>query len=228
MLLLVGPGEDSAELHADGEEAGSFAIDEIEVAIAGDQRAELFDLKEFAFDHLLGEIGEQIEDVEVALFQRDLKCLHVEPVAGEDALGVSPDGVGRGAATADFGLVDDVVMNQSCGVDDFDDRTEADSSASLVVEQFGGEQKQRGPEAFSAALTQVFANLSDGLYIRHTVAAELALDGRQVIRRRSKISLPVAAAKLFKIEPLLRIRLDSAATNLAGFERRSINCCDSS
>ena len=116
-------------MHADGKEAGGFAIDEIEVAVAGDQRAELFDLQEFAFDHLLGEIGEQIEDVEVALLQRDLKGLHVEPVAGEDALGVAPDGVGRGTAAAGFGFVDDVVMNQGCGVNDFDDGAETDGSA---------------------------------------------------------------------------------------------------
>ena len=50
----------------------------------------------------------------------------------------------------------------------------------LIVEQFGGQQKQRGPETFSSTLAQVFADLRDGLHVRHAVAAELALDGRQV------------------------------------------------
>ncbi len=184
LLLLAGSGKNSAELHADGEEASGFAIDEIEVAVAGDERAELFHLEEFALDHLLGELGEQIEDVKVTLLKRDLKGLHVEPVAGEDALGISPDGVGRRTATADIGGVDDVIVHESCGVDDLDDGSEAHGSATLVVEQLGGEQKQSGAESLAATLTQVIANLGDGLNVGNTIAAELAFDGLQVLTEK--------------------------------------------
>ena len=96
-------------------------------------------------------------------------------------------------------------MNEGCGVDDLDDGTEADGSDALVAEHFGGEQKERGPETLASALTQVFADLGNGLYIRHAVSTELGLDGRQVFPEKVEdlFTLFAAAAKLFKIEPLL-------------------------
>ena len=44
-------------------------IDEVEVLFFVDEAAELFDLQQLAFDHLLGEGDQQVEDVEVALFE---------------------------------------------------------------------------------------------------------------------------------------------------------------
>ena len=55
LLFLGSSAQNSAELHANREEAGRLAVDKVEVAIAGDQRSELFNLEEFALDHLLGE-----------------------------------------------------------------------------------------------------------------------------------------------------------------------------
>ena len=95
-----GVRDDRAELHGDLEEAGGLAVDEVEVLFLVDEVAELLHLQQFAFDHLLGERDEQVEDAEVALFQRGREGLHVEPVAGEDALGVAPGGVGGGPAAA--------------------------------------------------------------------------------------------------------------------------------
>jgi hypothetical protein len=89
--------------------------------------AELLHLQQLALDHLLGERDEQVEDAEVALFEGGGEGLHVEPVAGEDALGVAPGGVGGGAAAAGVGLVDDVVVDEGGGVEHLDDGAEADA-----------------------------------------------------------------------------------------------------
>ena len=78
--------------------------------------AEFLHLEELALDHLLGEGDEEVEDVEVALGEGGVEGLHVEPVAGEDAFGVAPGGVGGGAAAASVGLVDDVVVDEGGGV----------------------------------------------------------------------------------------------------------------
>ncbi len=53
--MRVGVGDGRAELHGDLEEAGGFAVDEVEVLFFVDEVAELLHLQEFAFDHLLGE-----------------------------------------------------------------------------------------------------------------------------------------------------------------------------
>ena len=123
----MGRCDGRAELHGDLKEAGGLAVDEVEVLFLVDEVAELLHLQQLAFDHLLGERDEQVEDAEVALFEGGGEGLHVEPVAGEDALGVAPGGVGGGAAAAGVGFVDDVVVDEGGGVEHLDDGAEADA-----------------------------------------------------------------------------------------------------
>ncbi len=73
-----------SELHGDLEETGGLAEDEVEVLFLVDEVTELLHLEKFAFDHLLGERDEEVEDAEVALFERGAEGLHVEPVSGKN------------------------------------------------------------------------------------------------------------------------------------------------
>ena len=140
-LLGSGAAEDGAQAHADGEQACRLAVDEVEMLVERDELAELFHLQQFAFDHLLREFDEGVEDAEIALLHRDLEGLHVEPVAGQHALRIAPLRVGGGTAAAGLGFVDDVVVDQRGGVDDLDDRAQSDGALALVVEELGGEQQ---------------------------------------------------------------------------------------
>src|SRR5579872_2438009 len=54
--------------------------------IERDQRSQFLDLEQFAFNHLLGQFDECIEDAEVPFLHRDFKGLHVKPIASQDAL----------------------------------------------------------------------------------------------------------------------------------------------
>ena len=103
-----------------------------------DELAEFLHLQQFAFDHLLRQFDQHVEDAEVALLHGDLEGLHVEPVAGQHALRVAPLRVGRRTSAASLGLVDDVVVDQRRGVNDFDDRGELDRARAFVAEQLGG------------------------------------------------------------------------------------------
>ena len=170
-----------AKLHGDLEEAGGLAEDEVEVLFFVDEVAELFDLEQFAFDHLLGERDEQVEDAEVALFERGGEGLHVEPVAGENALGVAPGGVGGGAAAAGVGLVDDVVVDEGGGVQHLDDGAEADAAVAGAAERLGGEQQQQRTDAFAAACDEVLRDVGDDGDVRGGLRGELPLDGGEVV-----------------------------------------------
>src|SRR6202012_90837 len=130
--LVAGVGDGRAELHGDLEEAGGLTEDEVEVLLFVDEVAELLHLEQLAFDHLLGERDEEVEDVKVALFEGRGEGLHVEPVAGEDALGVAPGGVGGGAAAAGVGLVDDVVVDEGGGVEHLDYGAQADAGVACT------------------------------------------------------------------------------------------------
>ena len=183
-LLGSGAAQNCAHPHADRKQAGGLAEDQIEVLVERNELAQLFHLQQFAFDHLLGQFDQSVENAEVALLHRDLEGLHVEPVAGQHALGVAPLRVGRGAAAPGLGLVDDVVVHQRRGVNDLDHRAQADGAAPLVVEQFRRKQQQRGTDALAAATAQIFANLGDGFDARDRVPPELALNGGQVFAQK--------------------------------------------
>src|SRR5208337_2994038 len=181
LIGVAGAGENSAHLHADGKQARGLAIDELEVLVHRDGLAETVDLEQFALDHFLGEVDEGVEDVEVALLHRDLEGLHVEPVAGQYALGVAPLRVGGGTSAARLRFVDDVVVNQGCGVDDFDHGSELDGALAGVIHQLAGEQQQCGTQALAAAGAKVFADFRNRVHAGNGVAAELALNGSEVV-----------------------------------------------
>jgi hypothetical protein len=54
-------------------------------------------------------------------------------------------------AAADLGLVNNVVVDERCGVDDFDDRSELYRALALVAQEFGGEQQQRRTDSLAPA-----------------------------------------------------------------------------
>ena len=91
------------------------------------------DLQQLAFDHRLRQFDQRVENAEVALLQGDFEGLHVKPVAGEDALRVAPLRVCGRTPAARLRFVDDVVVNQRCGVNDLDDGAQFDGALSGVV-----------------------------------------------------------------------------------------------
>ncbi len=116
----------------------------------------------------------------------DLEGLHVEPVAGQHALGVAPLRVGGGTAAAGLRFVDDVVVDQGCGVDDLDHGAQFDGALAGVVHQLAGKQEQRRTQTFAAAGAKIFADLGNGPHAGNGVASELALDGREVVVQQVK------------------------------------------
>ena len=146
--------------------------------------AQLFNLQQLAFHHLLGQVNERVQHTEVALLHGDFEGLHVQPIAGQHAHGVAPLGVGGRAAAADLGLVNDVVMHQRGGMDDLHHRTQLDGAAPRVAKQLSGEQQQRRTNALAAAGAQILANIGDGAHRRHRVSPELALNGGQIFAQQ--------------------------------------------
>ena len=110
--LFVEAAENSAEAGAAAEEAGGLVGGKFEGVVFGDvDAADLFELEEFAFNHFLGEIDQDVEDVEIAFLQGDVEGLHVEPVAGEDAAMIAPAGISGGAAAAGVGIIARVIRD---------------------------------------------------------------------------------------------------------------------
>src|SRR5262249_41216229 len=141
---------------------------------------------ELAFHHLLGEIDQLVENPEISLLDGNLERLHVEPIAGKDALGVSPLSVGCGTATARGGFVNDVVMDQRGRVNDFYHASQSHGAAVVMGKELGREQKQSGANPLAAAGAEVFADFGDRAHAGDRAAAELALDGGEIIAQELK------------------------------------------
>ncbi len=129
-------------------QAGRLPEDQIEMLVQRNQLAEFLHLQEFALDHLLGEFDQRVEHAEVAFLHRDLERLHVQPVAREHALRISPAGIGCRTPASSLSLVNNVVVYQRGRVNDLDHRTQPYCSKSLVVEELRRQQQKRGPDPF--------------------------------------------------------------------------------
>jgi hypothetical protein len=165
-----------------------------------DELSQLFHLQEFAFDHLLGEFDQSVEDAEVALLDGDLEGLHVEPVAGQHALRIAPLGIGCGTAAPGFGLIDNVVVHQGRGMDDLNYGAEPDRALTLIVEQFCGQQQQCRADSLASAGAEVFANLGDGLNAGDGVATELALQRDEVVPQQIEYFFSVNGGRCAQFE----------------------------
>jgi hypothetical protein len=142
---------------------------------------EFGELKQFALDHVLGELDQHIKDLEVSFRERHLKRLHVQPVACQDAAMISPAGVCRGAAAACVSAVNHVVMNERGAVDQLDDGAQTDRASSAVSRISSRKQQQRRAQALASAAEQVARDFRDGLNGRAVLERKLLLDLDQVI-----------------------------------------------
>ena len=187
------PGAHSAQSRARRKQAGGFAIDQFHVIGFGDgDLADALQLQQLAFDHHLRQLDQHVQHAEIALPQRNLKRLHVQPVAGENRSMIAPDHIDRRPPAARLRHVDHVVVHQRRGVDHLYHRGHADQGGILFAKQFAAEQNQNRPQTFAAARLQILADIGDRIHRRDRFDADLAFHLVQIARTRSKISKAVS------------------------------------
>src|SRR6266436_248795 len=169
-----------------------------------DQLAELLHLEQFAFDHLLRQFDQRVQNAEIALLHRDLERLHVKPIAGQHAHRVAPLRVGGGTAAPELGFVNNVVVDKRRGVDDLDNRRELYRAIALVAEKLRGEEQQRWTDSLSPTGAQVLANLRDRRDVRNRIATELLFDGDNVVTEEVEDFFPVDGGRRAQCLQLLR------------------------
>ena len=179
---FTGSGADGAQARAGREQAGSLAVDQLEVIGFGDgDFADALQLQQFAFDHHLREADEQVEGREITFAHGHLKGLHVEPVACEHGGVVSPHHVDRRAAAAGFREIYHVVMNQRGGVDHLYHRRHADHHRIHVAQHAPGKEHQDGPQTLASAGLQVLVDVIDGFDGGDRFQADLPLHFFEVL-----------------------------------------------
>ena len=111
---------------------------------------------------------QQVQHVEIALAQRHLEGLHVEPVARQHRSMVAPLHVGRGPPAARARIVDHVVVHQRGGMDHLDHRAQLDGAAAVrPPTSFEASSSSAGRSRLPPLCLQILADLGDGFHRRH-------------------------------------------------------------
>jgi hypothetical protein len=162
--LLLG-GKHSAEAAAGFGEGGGFAVDDEVVGFFVEGPVAAVEvLGELAFANNIRGVGDEAAG-ELALIGLEAGAEVVgvgdEVIAEEDGGFVAVEIVDGGAAAADFGAVEDVVMDEGGHVDHFDDGGEGDVGVGEglfvggVSRGEAGEEDEHGAEHFAAELADV-------------------------------------------------------------------------
>src|SRR5260370_341416 len=117
-----------------------------------------------ALHHLFREVGQNVQDAEISLFQRRLKRENVQPVAHQDAAMIAPPRIRRRPPAPRVRAVDYVVMNQRGAVQQLDHGAQPDRA--LAVAQPGvarGKQQQCRAQALAAAAQKIAVDLGNRL-----------------------------------------------------------------
>src|SRR5439155_14949879 len=114
-------------------------------------------------------------------------------------------------------FVNNVVVNECCGVDNLNHRPELDRAATFVVEQLRRKQQECWANSLSATAAKVFADLSDRRNVRDSVASELALNRSKIVAKKIENLSSVGGgyrAHLFFTTETRRHRENQAERNL--------------
>ena len=138
------------------------------------------ELEQLALGHAADRVGEDPQDVEIAVLHDQRRGARVEVVAHEHGAAIAPERVRGRPAAAQLGEIDDVVVQQRRGVQQLDRRGDVDPARAGVAAQLGREQQQRRAHALAARVEHVIAERREHLARRRELLAHRALDEREV------------------------------------------------
>ena len=125
----------------------------------------IHELQHFALGDHVGRVGHDFHDAVRPGRRHDLERARVDEIPDQDAGLVAEHLVCGVAAAALRGMVHDIVMQQSCRMDEFDEgcrlqmpgMTDQPAPAGGV----GGKQHEQGPQALATAGNNMFGHLVD-------------------------------------------------------------------
>ncbi len=139
------------------------------------------ELNEFPLHHFARDVDEDVEDFELSLGERQVEGGHVKPVPHRGLWFVAPLRVDGRSPAPHFGVVDDIVMHQRGGVNQFDDGTEPIGDFTPVAACLCGQKQEGRPDPLAPAVVHVFADAVNQMDIGSRMAGQFLLHQHQVI-----------------------------------------------
>ncbi len=169
--------EHGADLGTASKQVGGLATDDVEVLFLGDLDDAVFrELVQLSFDHPQRHVTEQPHDIQGVLRQRHGHRLDVQEVPGQHRDVVPPARVHRLLPSAQLRVIDDVVVDERCGMNELDDRRVENGARSGVAAQASRHQQDRGTNALAATRLNVAPNLGDDADLGLNLPFEFAFD----------------------------------------------------
>ena len=168
------------------EEHGGLAADDFHVDLFGGAGvADLRQLQHLALGDDAGGLGDDAHHFHGAERHHHLEGAGIEEIAHQDAGGVAPEGVGGGATTAHSRGIDDIVVQQGGGVQEFDGRRQQLQIVIGAPERLAGQQDQQRTQALATRGDDVVANLLDQRHARGQLLTDDAVYGGEIVRHHA-------------------------------------------
>ena len=145
LLGLRAAGDDGADAARRGEELRRLGVDHFEIGGFGGRDVVRGDeLQHLAFGDDRRGARQDRQHRQRPVLDHQLESAAEEKIADQHRGLVAPDGIRGGEAAAQIAVVDDIVMQQGGGVDEFDRGGEGDVAiAAIAAEPGGGEGEHR-------------------------------------------------------------------------------------
>ncbi|RMU98866.1 hypothetical protein ALP19_200275 [Pseudomonas syringae pv. tomato] len=168
------------------EQHGCLAANHFHVGFFGGAGvADLGQLQHFAFGNDAGRLGQDLHDFHRAQFNHHFERARIKEVTHQHAGRVAPQGVGSGAAAAHAGHVDNVVMQQGGGVQEFDGGGQQADVVAFAAQSLATQQHQQRAQALATCRRDVITDLGDQRYTRRQLLFDDKVNGTKVVRHRA-------------------------------------------
>ena len=155
-------GDDGRNAARGSEQRRRLRADDLQIMILTRLEPALCgELVDFSLGNHRRGVAEDLEHAQRSIFDHQFERAAEQEVADEDARRIAPDEVGGALAAAHARAIDDIVVKQGCGVDEFDRRGELVVAGAGITEQGRGGERQHRPHALSAAPDQMTGKLGD-------------------------------------------------------------------
>ena len=187
LIAWKSSGNNGSETRACGEKARRLAGADPYVVVNREiERSALLELDQLAFHHSARDVDENIQDLEIVKLESNVKSRHVHPVAGQYGDLVTPLGIRRSPASSDLGVVNDVVMDERCDVNQFNYAGQLHGSRSSFPRHFRTEEQRGRTEPFSPAAVHIGIDTVDKRYRRLGKDLQMGIDLLELLLDQAK------------------------------------------
>ncbi len=149
------------------EQLSGLALDDVQVSrFIGVRIVHMQQLQDFALGDAVGGVGQALLDGHRIQTDHQLEGARIQEIADQNARGIAPESVGGLAPAPQVGFIDDVVMQQGGGMDEFDDGGQSGVVLPGVTGSARGHCGQHRTQTLAAGGDDVFGNLVDQQNVR--------------------------------------------------------------